>query len=252
MVAAPVALVTGGSRGIGFAVAHELHRRGWRVALTSRDLKRAQEAAERISSTVLPLAYSCPRRGDDRGGDANAEAAQVVAQVAQQFGSSPAALVNAAGGTKDSLLLRLQQADLDELLLTNLVGPLYMSKAVAKGMIERRRGSIVNIGSVVGAAGNTGQVAYSASKSGLRGATKTLAKELGTRNIRVNLVEPGFIATDMTDAMAEAARERVLGNISLARFGTAHEVAQLVAFLASNEASYITGQCIRIDGGLVI
>jgi 3-oxoacyl-[acyl-carrier protein] reductase len=118
--------------------------------------------------------------------------------------------------------------------------------------MQRRQGSIINIGSVVGAAGNVGQVGYSASKSALVGVTKTLAKELGTRNIRVNLVEPGFISTDMTDAMTDAARERVLGNIPLARFGKAEEVAQLVAFLAGEESSYITGQRIRIDGGLVI
>jgi 3-oxoacyl-[acyl-carrier protein] reductase len=247
---AGVALVTGGSRGIGFAVAQQLHRRGWQVAITSRDLGRAQEAAQHISADVLPLAYSCPSRVD--GEDPSGAAAQLVAQVSKELGAGPSALVNAAGISKDGLLLRLKDAELDELLLTNLVGPMHMCKAVARGMMQRRQGSIINIGSVVGAAGNVGQVGYSASKSALVGVTKTLAKELGTRNIRVNLVEPGFISTDMTDAMTDAARERVLGNIPLARFGKAEEVAQLVAFLAGEESSYITGQRIRIDGGLVI
>lgn len=242
-----VALVTGGSRGIGLAVAQRLHQLGWQVAVTSRDLGRAQQAASSISPDVLPVAYSCPTSGSE-GSDA---AHETVEQVAKQLGTVTA-LVNAAGISKDSLLLRLKDRELDELLLTNLVAPVHMCRAVARGMMKERRGSIVNIGSVVGAAGNVGQVAYSASKSGLVGVTKSLAKELGSRNIRVNLVEPGFIATDMTAAMTEAARERVLQNIPLARLGQADEVAQLVAFLASDEAAYITGQCIRIDGGLVI
>ncbi|CAI5735543.1 unnamed protein product [Peronospora destructor] len=246
---ARVALVTGGSSGIGFAVAQQFHRRGWQVAITSRDLGRAQKASQQISHDVLPLAYSCPRRSRE---DASNKATELVSQVSKELGASPSALINAAGMSKDSLLLRLKDADLEELLFTNLMGPVHLSKAVAKGMMQRRQGSIINIGSVVGAAGNVGQVAYSASKSGLAGVTKTLAKELGNRNIRVNLVEPGFISTDMTHTMTDAMRIRILGNIPLARYGKADEVAQLVAFLASDEAAYITGQCIRIDGGLVI
>lgn len=250
-----VALVTGGSRGIGLAVARRLHRDGWAVALTSRSLARSQEAARAIAAgagdarRLLALEYSAPTREDPvEGAEA---AAALVARVGAELGAV-SALVNAAGASRDSLLLRLRDGELDELLLTNLVGPLQVTRAVARGMMQRRSGSIVNIGSVVGAAGNVGQTAYSASKAALVGVTKSLAKELGSRNIRVNLVEPGFIDTDMTTAMADAAKQRALANTPLARLGQPDEVANLVAFLAGDEASYITGQCIRIDGGLII
>ncbi|TMW55687.1 hypothetical protein Poli38472_010569 [Pythium oligandrum] len=246
-----VALVTGGSRGIGFAIAQQLHRTGWKVAITSREVERAAQAAERIVASgndVVPFAYQAPM---GFASDASNDAASLVAQVTKACGPIQA-LVNAAGISKDSLLVRLKDAELEELLLTNLVGPVQLSKAVAKSMMQQRKGAIVNIGSVVGSSGNTGQTAYSASKSGLIGVTRTLAKELGSRNVRVNLVEPGFISTDMTATMADAAKERVLSSVSLGRLGEADEVAKLVSFLVSDDASYITGQCIRVDGGLVL
>jgi 3-oxoacyl-[acyl-carrier protein] reductase len=263
----PVVLVTGGSRGIGYAIAKKLHANGWKVAITSRDLGRAQQVASEIAEDVLGVEYEAPFRLQDQTVSAEA---RVVERVNEKLGTI-SALVNAAGISKDNLLLRLKLNDLDDLMLTNLYGPIQMSKVVLKGMIQQHKGefnyydikfmysyivldvgSIVTLGSVVGSQGNIGQTAYSASKAALIGVTHSMAKEVGNRNIRVNLVEPGFIETDMTASMSEKAKEKILRNIPLNRFGQAEEVANLVEFLVSDNGSYITGQCIRVDGGLII
>ncbi|KAF0690368.1 Aste57867_18203 [Aphanomyces stellatus] len=239
-----IALVTGGSRGIGFAVAQKLHAEGWLVALTARCQKRASDAAASISPEVIGIAYDAS--------DSNSAVA-AIREVGERHGGAITGLVNAAGETHNALLLRLREVDAQRMLQTNLLGPMLMSKATAKGMLQQKQGSIVNIGSVVGSEGNAGQCAYSASKAGLLGLTTSLAKELGPKNIRVNLVEPGFIATEMTATnMTDEARHRTMDQIVLGRFGKPEDVANIVAFLLSDQAAYITGQCLRVDGGLVI
>ncbi|HET7601051.1 MAG TPA: 3-oxoacyl-[acyl-carrier-protein] reductase [Gemmatimonadales bacterium] len=236
------ALVTGGTRGIGRAVARTLHRAGAAVAVTGRDLARAQAAAAELGGRAVGIACEM------------SDAAQVEAAVASaESALGPVdILVNNAGLTRDQLLLRMSEADWDTVLDANLKGAFLAMKAVTRGMLKRRSGRIVNVASVVGLTGNKGQANYAASKAGLIGLTKSAAKEYAGRNILVNCVAPGFIETDMTDALPVEARQSLLQQIALGRLGRPDDVAAAVLFLASDLAGYITGQVLVVDGGMVM
>ncbi len=237
-----VAVVTGGSRGIGLAVAGRLYSQGASVALMARDGERARAAA---------AAFSGQRRAIGVQADVAdvAQAESAVATIEEELGPIDI-LVNNAGITKDGLLVRMSYDDWDAVLDVNLRGAFAMTKAVARGMMKRRWGRIINITSVVGLTGNRGQANYAASKAGLIGLTKAVAKELASRNILVNAIAPGFIDTDMTRALPEEARGALLAQIPLGRLGSAGEVAGAVLFLASDLANYITGQVLVVDGGM--
>ena len=236
------ALVTGSTRGIGRAIAESLAGAGARVAVVGRDQTRAAEAAAAIG-------------GDARGFAADvSEPSSVVGlieAVEKEFGQVDI-LVNNAGLTRDNILFRLKDDDWDAVLDANLRGAFVAIRTVARGMIKRRWGRIINIASVVGITGNKGQANYAASKAGLIGLTKSVAKELGSRNVLVNAVAPGFIETDMTAAMTPEARAALAGQIPLERLGTPRDIAGVVTFLASEQAAYITGQVLVVDGGMVM
>lgn len=240
----PTALVTGGSRGIGKAIAKTLAKQGFQVYLTY--VSKADEAA----SVVAEI--------EAEGGKARAFGLNVSDSAAvESFFSSEikgkvflSALVNNAGVTKDGLILRMKDDDWDKVLTVNLRGPFVCIREASKIMTKQRQGRIVSIVSVVGQMGNAGQANYSAAKSGLIGLTKAAAKELATRNITVNAVAPGFIQTDMTDALSGEIRDLYMNQIPLKRFGSVDDVAEAVAFLASDKASYITGQVLAVNGGM--
>src|SRR5512138_3293427 len=239
------ALVTGASRGIGRAVAVALARGGAKVALNYA----GNEAA---ASEALEL---CRKAGAERAtlyrfdvADP-AACAQAVDAVVKEMGSLDV-LVNNAGIAIDQLVMRVKDEDWQRQLQVNLTGAFNLIRAATRPMMKQRGGSIVNLTSVVGEMGNAGQAAYAATKAGLIGLTKSVARELASRNIRVNAVAPGFIDTDMTSGLPEAARTRMLETIPLARLGSADEVAKAVAFLASDEASYVTGEVLRVNGGM--
>jgi 3-oxoacyl-[acyl-carrier protein] reductase len=238
-----VALVTGGNRGIGRAIAAELAQAGARVAVVARSVERAAEAATSLAGEGH-AGYGCDVA------DADAVTA-LVKQVESELGSLDI-LVNNAGVTGDNLLMRLSDAEWDRVVDTNLKGSFNAIRAAARGMMRRRDGRIINITSVVGITGNAGQANYAASKAGLIGLTKSVAKELASRNILCNAVAPGFIETEMTDALGESTREALLGQIALGRLGRGEEVASVVRFLSGPGAAYITGQVIVVDGGMVI
>jgi 3-oxoacyl-[acyl-carrier protein] reductase len=241
-----VALVTGSTRGIGRAIAETLAGCGARVAVTGRDLARAAEVAAAIATAT---------GADVRGfavdiADAP-QAAALVDQVEKAFGQVDI-LVNNAGLTRDNLIMRLKDEDWDAVIDANLRGAFITCRAASRGMMKRRWGRIINIASVVGLTGNKGQSNYAASKAGLIGLTKSIAKELASRNVLANVLAPGFIETDMTAAMTPEAKTTLSAGIPLERLGTPQDIAGMVAVLASDLAAYVTGQVIVVDGGLVM
>jgi 3-oxoacyl-[acyl-carrier protein] reductase len=235
------ALVTGSTRGIGRSIAETLVGAGARVAVVGRDAGRATEASAAIGGAG---GFAC-----DVADPASIE--RLIAEVEQSVGGIDI-LVNNAGLTRDNVLFRLKDDDWDAVLDANLRGAFIAIRTAARGMIKRRWGRIINIASVVGIVGNKGQSNYAASKAGLIGLTKSVAKELASRNVLANVVAPGFIDTDMTAKMTPEARDALSKQIPLERLGTPADIAGTVAFLASEHASYITGQVLVIDGGMVM
>lgn len=246
-MAAPVAIVTGASRGIGRAIAVDLARHGYDLALFGRDETALAETADAVRA-AREGAGAAVHAVDVS--DADAVAAH-VAEAAAAAGRIDVAVAN-AGQSKDGLILRFRPADLAALIDVNLKSAFYLAAAVAKPMLKQRAGSLIFVSSIVGLGGNAGQSAYSATKAGLLGLTKSLAKELGSRNVRVNAVAPGLIETAMTAELPDAARKAFLDGIALGRPGTPDDVAGVVTFLASDAARYITGQTIVVDGGYLM
>jgi 3-oxoacyl-[acyl-carrier protein] reductase len=237
-------VITGAARGIGRAIAERFGAEGAKLLLITRN------------SPLDPVINDLKSRGVDVEGMAGDVADTTFAKEAvdrclERFGAVDV-LVNNAGVTRDGLLARMKEDDFDEVVRTNLKGAFVMMQAVGKVMMKARKGAIVNISSVVGLTGNAGQINYAATKAGVIGMTKSAAKELGGRNVRVNAVAPGFIVTDMTHELPEKVKESVIGVTPLGRFGEAAEVAAATLFLASDEASYVTGHTLTVDGGMAM
>jgi len=237
------ALVTGSTRGIGRAIAETLSQSGAKVAVSGRDPTRAQEVAAQLPGGSAQ-GFGCDVADVD-------SVTQLVANVEKSLGAVDI-LVNNAGLTRDNLLMRLKDDDWDAVIDANLRGAFVAIRAATRGMMKRRWGRVINIASIVGIVGNKGQANYAASKAGLIGLTKSVAKELASRNILANVVAPGFIDTDMTAAMTPEARTTLSAQIPLERLGTPNDIAGVVGFLASEYAAYITGQVFVVDGGMVM
>jgi 3-oxoacyl-[acyl-carrier protein] reductase len=237
-----VALVTGASGGLGSAIARALHRQGAKVALSGT----RRDALEALAAELGERAFVAPCNLSDR------EAVEKLVPEAEALAGPLDILVNNAGVTRDGLFMRLKDEDWDTVLEVNLTSAFRLSRAAVKGMMKRRHGRIVNISSVVGVTGNAGQGNYVASKAGLIGMTKSLAAELASRNITVNCVAPGFIASPMTDALTDKQKEAILATIPAGRLGEGADIGAACVFLASSEAAYITGQTLHVNGGMAM
>lgn len=242
-LAGQTALVTGGSRGIGLAISQALAEDGARVAIADIDAEGAASAAAQLAGAGH-AGYSCDV------GDARQCRATVAAATKAQ--GIVTILINNAGITRDSLLLRMKEEDWDRVMEVNLKGAFNMTRAVSRGMMKRRSGSIVNISSVIGMMGNAGQANYAASKAGLVGLTKSVARELAKRGVRCNAIAPGYIATEMTAGLDERTTGELGARIPMGRLGTPSDVADVARFLAGPQARYITGQVLAVDGGMAM
>ncbi len=241
-----VAIVTGAGRGIGQAIALRLAAEGCRVAVVSRTEKNAERTAEEINAQYAGLAKAYTVDVASHGA-----VKELTEKIVAEF-SRLDILVNNAGLTRDGLSMRMSEEDWDIVVDTNLKGAFNFIQAAERPMIKQRGGRIINIASVAGLTGNAGQANYAASKAGLLGLTKTIARELASRGITCNAVAPGFITTDMTEVLSQDIKDAVVKSIPMRRFGLTEDIAAAVAFLASNEAAYITGQCLTVDGGMVM
>lgn len=241
-----VALITGATRGIGKEIALELAQNGFDIAVNYRSI---QEGMEDIKKEIEAKGVRCEFVGADVANFEQCES--MVKETIEKFGKIDV-LVNNAGITKDGLIMRMKKEDFEAVIDINLVGTFNVTRNVIPYMIKQKSGRIINVSSVVGVAGNAGQTNYSASKAGVIGFTKSLAKEVASRNILVNAIAPGFIDTDMTKVLSDTVKEGINAQIPLKRMGTPKEVAKVVKFLASEDSSYITGQVINIDGGMVM
>lgn len=246
MLTGKTALVTGASRGIGRAIALELAKNGVNVAVNYAG---SEDRAQAVAGEIEQLGVKAIKIQADVSNEADVKA--MVKEVISTFGSLDI-LVNNAGITRDNLLMRMKIDEFNEVIQTNLTGAFICTKAVTRQMMKQKAGRIINIASIVGVTGNAGQANYTAAKAGVIGLTKTTAKELASRNILVNAVAPGFISTDMTDQLTDEQKQGMLDLIPLAKLGNPEDVAKAVRFLASDDASYITGQTLHIDGGMVM